>query len=258
MENNKSVSLYENENQLIVAAIDKIVVEIFNKNQDGKDAQLILLTGCSALAGTTSTCIGLSIAVANTQRKTLLIDCDMRKTKKYKKLSEQATIGLADFLSQDHFQEDFRLDDIIYETNINNLSYIPCGANIDNPTRLLCSTKMHELIEFVKQNYDCVIFDVPSLTIVPDAQTLFQEVDGIILLSSLGETSKKQVKEAKFRIKSYKSKYYGMIVNKIPTDMYRTNVRDYDYYFVNQNGEQKLNRSPAHKKYMQRSERGTK
>ena len=97
MENNKSVSLYENENQLIVAAIDKIVVEIFNKNQDGKDAQLILLTGCSALAGTTSTCIGLSIAVANTQRKTLLIDCDMRKTKKYKKLSEQATIGLIQY-----------------------------------------------------------------------------------------------------------------------------------------------------------------
>jgi len=114
------------------------------------------------------------------------------------------------------------------------------------------------IIKSCNENYDCIIFDFPSLTIVPDAQTLFPVVDGIILLSALGETRKSQIKEAKFRVKPYHDKYYGMIVNKIPLDMYRSNAKDYDYYFINQDGEQKLNGSPAHKKYMEETERRTK
>ena len=111
-----------------------------------------MLTGCSALTGTTSTCIGLAIAVANTQRKTLLIDCDMRKIVKYKKLNEQATTGLSDFLSQEHLQEIMKPEEVFYETNIENLTYIPCGAKTDNPTRLLCSTKMEELLKVANEN----------------------------------------------------------------------------------------------------------
>ena len=147
MQKTRKITLYENKTQLIISAIDKIVVEIFNKKENDKQAQSILLTGCSALTGTTSTCIGLAIAVANTQRKTLLIDCDMRKIVKYKKLNEQATTGLSDFLSQEHLQEIMKPEEVFYETNIENLTYIPCGAKTDNPTRLLCSTKMEELLK---------------------------------------------------------------------------------------------------------------
>ena len=249
IQNRKQVILYESKSQLVTAAVDKIVVEIFNKKEKSDMAQLILLTGCSPLAGTTSTCIGLGIAIANTQRRTLLIDCDMRKTVKYKKLNDQVTVGLSDCLSQDGMNPSFDYADVLYETNIKNLSFIPCGANTDNATRLLCSTNMGKLLENVRKEYDCIIFDLPSLTIVPDAQILFQNVDGIILLSALGETRKNQIREAKLKIAPYMEKYYGMIVNKVQPDMYRWNVRDYDYYFLDGKGEQKLSGSPARKKY---------
>ena len=72
----------------------------------------------------------------------------MRKIVKYKKLNEQATTGLSDFLSQEHLQEIMKPEEVFYETNIENLTYIPCGAKTDNPTRLLCSTKMEELFSF--------------------------------------------------------------------------------------------------------------
>lgn len=113
IQNRKQVILYESKSQLVTAAVDKIVVEIFNKKEKSDMAQLILLTGCSPLAGTTSTCIGLGIAIANTQRRTLLIDCDMRKTVKYKKLNDQVTVGLSDYLSQDGMNPSFDYADVL-------------------------------------------------------------------------------------------------------------------------------------------------
>lgn len=245
----KTVNLYENKNQLINDAIDKIVVEIFNKRNKENGAQAIVLTGCSPLVGTTSTCISLGIAIATTQRKTLLIDCDVRKAIKYKKLNEQTTKGLANYLLQDSSKETFSLEDVIYDTNIENLSYIPCGDYTESSTRILCSTRMDKLLAEVREKYDYIIFDFPSLTIVPDAQILFQAVDGIILLAALGETRKQQIKEAKLKVAAFSDKYYGMIVNKVELDMYRHNVRDYDYYFMDKSGEQKLKGNVPYKKY---------
>lgn len=248
-ENTKVVNLYENKNQLITDAIDKIVVEIFNKRNKAEGAQSIVLTGCSPLVGTTSTCISLGIAIATTQRKTLLVDCDVRKAIKYKKLNEQTTKGLANYLLQDSGKEKLELEDVIYNTNIENLSYIPCGDCAESSTRILCSTRMEKLLEKINQEFDCVLFDFPSLAIVPDAQILFQAADGIVLLSALGETRKQQIKEAKLKVAPFADKYYGMIVNKVQLDMYKQNVRDYDYYFVDCSGEQKLKGNAAYKRY---------
>lgn len=247
MDKKDCVCLYENSEQLIRSAIDNIVVEILRKREVRENAQTILLTGCSALAGTTSVSINLAIAVANTKRRTLLIDCDMRKTVKYKKLNEQVTLGLSDYLSQE--KDEIQREMITYPTNIENLTYIPCGRNVDNATRALGSTEMEELLRCVKKEYDIVIFDLPAVTIVPDAQILMQSVDGIILLAALGETRKKQIREAKRKIAQCKNKYYGMIINKVQKDMYRMNVDDYDYYFMDKSGEQKLSGNPARKKY---------
>lgn len=248
-EKKQMVELYENTNQLVTDAIDKIVVEIFNKREKGEKAQTMVLTGCSPLVGTTSTCISLGIAIATTQRKTLLIDCDVRKALKYKKLNEQTSKGLANYLLQDNAGEKVELEDVIYGTNIENLSYIPCGDYTESSTRILCSTRMEKLIERVEAEYDYVIFDFPSLAVVPDAQILFQAADGIVLMSALGETRKQQIKEAKLKVAPYADKYYGMIINKVQLDLYRQNVRDYDYYFVNKKGEQKLKGNTAYKKY---------
>lgn len=250
-DNSKVVSLYENKNQLVTNAVDKIVVEVFNKRATKNHAQMILLTGCSPLVGTTSASISLAIAVATTQRKTLLIDCDVRKAIKYKKLNEQTTLGLANYLIQN--DDKMMLTDVIYDTNIDNLHYIPCGEYTESSTRILCSTKMEKLLEAVKDEFDCVIFDFPSIAVVPDAQILFKTVDGIVLLAALGETRKNQIKDAKRKISPYMQKYYGMIINKVSLDLYKLNERDYDYYFVDKKGEQMLKGNTAYKRYRKKA-----
>jgi len=251
----KQIKLYENEDQLVNASVDKIVVEIINRRTEMDMAQMLVLTGCSPLAGTTSTSISLAIAMANCQKKTLLIDCDVRKSLKYKKLNQETTIGLANYLL-DFEGNKVSVGDIIYSTNIDHLSYVPCGIYSENSTRILCSERMTNFIEKASKEYDCIIFDLPSLAIVPDAQVLFKKAEGIILISALGETRKKQIKEAKMKIRPFAEKYYGMIVNKIPLDVYRQNVREYDYYFVDEKGEQKLKGNVAYKQYKKRVENG--
>ena len=125
-------------------------------------------------------------------------------------------------------------------SNIENLYYIPCGECDVNPTRILCSVKMKELIESLRGKYDYVILDCPSINIVPDAKVMFGSADGIITIAALGETRKGQIKNAKRMLKDYSDRYYGMIINKIEGNMYKRNVKDYDYYFVNDKGEQYL------------------
>ncbi len=254
----KQINLYMNDDQLVNAAIDKIVVEIVNKKENGDTAQKILLTGCSPLAGTTSTSISIGIALANCHKRTLLIDCDVRKALKYKKLNAETTLGLADYLLK---AEEGKIpeSEVIYSTNIDKLFYVPCGAYISNPTRVLCSDYMENFIETLEEDFDYILFDFPSLAVVPDAQVLFNKVDGIILISTLGETRKKEIRDAKAKIQLFQERYYGMIVNKIPLDVYRHNVKEYDYYFVDEKGEQNLNGNIAYKQYQKRTrKRGKK
>ena len=248
MADNKSVvTLYENSSQLLNASIDKITVEIINKKGSQEGAQVIVMTGCSPLAGTTSTSISLAIAMATTGRKTVLVDCDVRKYNEYKKLNEAVENGLADYIS-DKKGKPIQTDSIIYKTNVDNLWYVPCGKTEENPTRILCSGKMDTFLAELREKYDFVFLDFPSFSVVPDAQIMFSKADGIILIAALGETKKSQIKDARRLVSKYSDSYYGMIINKTPKEVFRANVKNSDYYLKNKEGKQHFENSKAYKK----------
>ena len=244
--NKEIINLYEKENQLLYAAIDKITVEIINKKQN-EGAQILALTACSPLAGTTSTSISLAIAMAATSRRTVLIDCDVRKAGKYKKLNDNVGKGLADYVS---LKSDavIMAEDVLYPTNKENLFYIPCGITEKNSTRILCSERVDDLLGELRNAFDCIILDCPSVSVVPDAEIMFRKVDGIIVVSALGETKRVQIKDTRQLISDYKDKYYGMIINKIPRDIYKKNVKNADYYLIDKNGKQRFAKSKAYKR----------
>ena len=191
------IELYSNTSQVMNDAIDRIVVEIHNKKSRGEGAKKILLTGCGPQCGSTSVSIGLGISFAAAKWRTLIVDCDIRKTRDYKKLNEKTENGLSDFLLRDSVNEKEDFEEIVYPTNFENLSYIPCGKYAANPARLFCSGMMKQLLQYVNDNYDYVIFDFPSVAVAPDAQILFGEVDGIILISALDMVTKRQIRDAK-------------------------------------------------------------
>ena len=77
---------------------------------------------------------------------------------------------------------------------------------------------------------------------------MFRKVDGIIVVSALGETKRVQIKDTRQLISDYKDKYYGMIINKIPRDIYKKNVKNADYYLIDKNGKQRFAKSKAYKR----------
>lgn len=237
---NTQINLYGNTNQVMNDAIDRIVVEIHNKRKDKESAHKILLTGCGPQSGTTSVGIGLGISFAAAKWKTLIVDCDLRRMSSYKKLNDNTEKGLSDFLLGEDTENVTDFEQIIYPTNFDNLSYIPCGKYAASPARLFCSGIMQKLLQYVNENYDYVIFDFPSVSVAPDAQILFGEVDGIILLSALECVTKKQIRDAKHKVQPFADKYYGMIINKIDMSLYRKYVERFDYYFLDKKGNQKL------------------
>ena len=249
----RKVDLYPLVNQQVNSAVDGIAVKILNK-QIEDEHQAILFTGCSPKAGTTAITISRAMAFATTKRSVLLIDCDLRKSPEYKKLNERINIGVADYLTD----EEIDLKSVVCSTTIEGLDYIPSGNSKDNPTQVLCSNRLKNLVNDSKASYDIVIFDMPSIDVVPDAEVVFKFVDGIALVVALGETRKKQIKSTIRKVKPYSSKYYGMVINKVQSDVYRLSAKNYDYYFTDSMGQQKFKESKAFKKYKKRSknERG--
>ena len=224
------IQLYRNENPMINDAIDRIVVEVYRRKRENGH-QTFLMVGSSPLVGTTTNAINLAIALSMAGWKTVLVDCDLRKKSQYKRLNSDIEIGLSDYLNDTEKQRDsVSLTDVTYTTNYSLLDFIPSGSVNVMAIRLLCSSRMEKCVEELKKKYDYVIFDFPSINIVSDAEVLMPIVDGIMLVAALKETTKRQLMEAKKKIKIYGDKYMGLIVNKVDILQYRTHMRDYDYF----------------------------
>lgn len=221
---NKLLYLYLHNNQVLNDAFDRIAVELrLRKERD--NYKTFLLSGCEPGVGTTSVAINLAISMALSGSKTILVDGDMRKISQYKRLHDESAIGLAEYLTI-HAP----MEEIICQTNYNKLNYVPCGITSKNSISILCSEKMDKLIKELEENYDCIIFDFPSTNAAVDANIIASKIDATILIASQGTTSKRQINEAKKKMKRSNANILGIIVNKVEQSEYKQEVENFDYF----------------------------
>lgn len=220
----EKLEIYKNDNYVLNDAFDQAVMNLhIQKKQNGYSS--FVICGCEPGNGTTTVAINLAAALASSGYKTVLIDGDMRKKSRYKHLNENFSLGLSDFL-----MGKTQLNGVIFETTTKNLSYIPCGELIDNPVRLLCSNKMSEAKEELSKSYDYIIFDMPAVNAAMDAKVIAVSVDAVILVSSIGKTSKKGLIYAANYFAEVNANLIGTIINKTDMDQYRAYNEDYDYF----------------------------
>ena len=135
-------------------------------------------------------------------------------------------MDLATYLTEDDIDE----SEIICNTSYENLYYIASGERYNTPVRLLCSDKMEALCTGFKFEYDFIIYDLPSISIVNDAKVLIPSVDKYVLVGGVNISTKKQIFDAKVALLPYGKKNGGIIANRMEKSQYRKNIKDYNYF----------------------------
>lgn len=190
-----------------------------------KDIRTLLLTSSGPGEGKSTTAANLAIVYAQQSKKVLLIDADLRKPTAHYSFKLENYAGLTNLLTKQA-----TLESVVKETEIPNLSVLTSGPIPPNPSELLASSYLDELIELMKEKFDLIIFDTPPTLAVTDAQILSNKVDGSILVTSSNKTDKEAAKKAKGLLLNANANILGVILNNRKID-----ESSHYYYYYGEN-----------------------
>ena len=190
-------------------------IQFMNK---AADCQTILITSTVQAEGKSWISANLATTFAQSGSKTLIIDADMRKPRQHKIFQMNNVPGLSNFLSEiNDLGRRQRINgmDCVKPTEVENLYLLPSGNIPPNPSELLMSDKIIELIDEVTKNFDVVIFDGAPCLLVTDSTIISRLVDSTILVTSYKYTKIDDLKEAKKRIKRVGGNIAGVVLNRV-------------------------------------------
>ncbi|GAI94117.1 unnamed protein product, partial [marine sediment metagenome] len=171
----------------------------------------LVVTSSIPLEGKTSVAINLAITLALTGEKVLLCDTDLRLPKIHKVFELDASPGLTDLLmdekSPNHVMHSIE--------GVDNLDLLTSGSLPPNPSELLSSSQMKNLISELQKEYDRVLFDSPPLLGVADPSILSSNVDGVLLVLAANEVDGQAAQKAKELLEKVKAHILGLVLNKV-------------------------------------------
>ena len=177
----------------------------------GDDVKVISITSCVPNEGKSMVSFNLAVSIAETGKKVLFIDADLRKSVligRYK--INKAIKGLTQYLSGVE-----ELDSVKYTTNVENLDMILSGPVPPNPAELLNNEKFTALVEITKKEYDYVVIDTPPIGQVIDPAIVAQQTDGVIFLVSQANVSYKYAQKQIEQLKRSGCRILGAVLNKV-------------------------------------------
>jgi len=215
------------------------VASIMSRN----GGKIIMLSSSVIEEGKTTSCCNIATAFAQSGKRTLLIDADLRRPTVDKAYSVVRVPGLTDLLlDTGDPRECYRtIDDIMLgkfglklaqaTPGLEYLTILPAGRTVDNPTELLSIPALDKLLEEVRSKFDVIIMDVSSVLPVADAFVLAPKVDGIILAYQIGRVARDVLKRTRTRIESMGGKVWGVILNDTRSEIdYRAGGFSFYHY----------------------------
>lgn len=177
----------------------------------GKEIKVIGFTSCIPNEGKSSVTINIARTIAKTGKKVLFVDADMRKSVMVGRYRiSKASNGLSHFLSG--YRD---LDEVLCETNVENLYMILAGPVPPNPSELLGAGLFKKFIRQAAENFDYVLIDTPPIGSVTDAAVVSQCCDGMCLVLSANEISYKFAQKVKDQLEKTGCRILGVILNKV-------------------------------------------
>ncbi len=194
-----------------------------------KAPKTILVTSPGEKEGKTTVCINIASALAESLGKGIIIDADMRKPKLHNSFEVDNKAGLSTCISGLSAFAGINDDKLIKPTSVNGLSILTSGPPPLNPSQLLHSRKMKDLLDALYEIYNFVIIDAPPLMGMPDSVLLSSMVDGTILVVKAGETPRSAVTAAKQIFGSVNVNLLGVVLNGVKTNDLK--YGSYSHYF---------------------------
>ncbi|VBB09398.1 exopolysaccharide synthesis protein [Lucifera butyrica] len=186
---------------------------------------LIMFTSTGPGEGKSLTAANTAVAMAQTGKKAIVIDCDLRKPVQHRIFGKE-NLGVTNILV-----EGGKMAELLQETPIPNLYLLPSGPNPPNPSELLGSAKMLNILTEAKKLADIVIIDAPPTIAVTDACVLATNVDGIVLVVGAGMTRPEMAKQALSLLMQANGCVLGVVLNRVEIE-----AGDAYYYYYYSDG----------------------
>lgn len=184
---------------------------------------VLMLTGVSPSIGKTFVCANLAAVISQTNKRVLLIDCDMRKGYTHELLGTTNVNGLSDVLAG---QGD--ISRCAQKTSIPGFDLVPRGQIPPNPSELLMSERFAELVKWASSQYDMVLIDTPPILAVTDAAVVGRHAGTTLMVARYAVNTLKEVETSLSRFEQNGIQVKGVILNSIFRRA--TGYQDYGYY----------------------------
>ena len=203
-------------------------IQFMNSN---KKLKTLLVTSTYPGEGKSWVASNLAVAFAQAGKRVILIDADMRKGRIYNIFGVLPRPGLSNYLSgvNENSQEANNLINYLRETEVPNLFVMPAGNIPPNPSELLITPQMVELLEELKEECDLIIIDGTPSKLVTDAVILSRIVDSTIVVTAHNQTKKDDLQKVIRDIKNVGGNIAGVVYNKIPVSAKKYNET---YYYA--------------------------
>jgi len=187
-----------------------------------KEYKTILVTSSTPSEGKSFVSANLATSFAQTGKKVLLVDCDLRKGRLHKMFNLPNTLGLSFLLTEsaDKYKK------YVQKTSIKNLSVITRGAFPPNPSELLGSQKNKDLIAKLKDNFDIIIFDGAPCNSVTDSVIMATIAEEVLVVARDGFTPRSALEATRESLSKINAPVAGLVINAVN----KNSAKYYSYY----------------------------
>ncbi len=172
------------------------------------ELQVVAVTSATAGEGKTTTCSNLAVVLAQLGRRVLLIDADLRKPRAHEIFEISNRVGVVNYLVGHQ-----SLEEIVHTTAVENLVVAPAGPSPPNPSELLSSESMSDLLREARKHFDFVLIDTPPTLAVTDSTLLGDRADGVVLCLRAGRLTREDARACVQRLRMAGVKVLGAVLN---------------------------------------------
>lgn len=184
-----------------------------------KPLKTLLVTSTDPGEGKSTTLANLAVTMSQAGNQVIVVDCDLRRPNLHRLFGRDNASGLTTMMTESAAREQPPLQD----TGVPNLRLLASGPLPPNPSELLSSRRLDEIMARLTQEADIVLIDTPPTVAVTDAAILASKVDGVLVVMQAGKTKRDLARRARLLLEKAKANVLGVVLTNAPveTGLYR-------------------------------------